>query len=67
MDVGDGGHNLFAEGLEIVDAVMLCIASFFFGIHMSLDFLLIGFCGICICLHFSIGFFLVCICLLEYT
>ena len=56
MDIGDGGHELCTSGLAIVDAIMLCSASFFFGIHMSLDFLLIGFCGICIFVHSLIGF-----------
>ena len=46
MDVGYGGHELLAGGLAIVVAIMLCISTFFFGIHMIFDFLLIGFCGI---------------------
>ena len=58
MDVGDGGHELHTSVLAMVDAIMLCISAFFFGIHMSFDFLLIGFCGICIFLHSLIGFFL---------
>ena len=39
MDVGDGGHELLAAGLAIVDAIMHCTLAFFFGIHIVLAFL----------------------------
>ena len=67
MDVGDGGHDLFAGGLVIVDAIVLGISAFCLGIHMSFDLPLIGFCGICICLHALIGFLFFAICLLVET
>ena len=64
MDVGDGGWELFVGGVASVDAIVLGISAFFLGSHMSLDFPLIGFCGICIILHALIGFFFFAICLL---
>ena len=65
MDVGDGECEVLTGGVASVDAIVLCISAFFFGIHMSFDLHLIGFCGICILLHALIGFFFFAICLLE--
>ena len=55
MDLGDGGPEVLAGGLEIVDATMHWASTFFFMIHMVFYFLFIGFC---IVLHSLIGFFL---------
>ena len=55
MELGDGGHESLDGGLAIVDAIMHWVSTFFFGIHMVLDFIFIGFC---IVLHSLIGFFL---------
>ena len=62
MELGDGGHESLDEGLAMVDAIMHWVSTFFFGIHMVLDFLFIGFC---IVLHSLIGFFFFGLCLLE--
>ncbi len=65
MDGVDGGHELLTSGLAMLDAIMFCMLAFFFGIHMSFDFLWIGFCGISICWHSLSGFFLLEICHLD--
>ena len=62
MELGDGGHESLDGGLAMVDAIMHWVSNFFFGIHMVLDFLFIGFC---IFLHSLVGFCLFGICLLE--
>ena len=67
MDVGDGGCKVLAGGVASVDVIMLCMSAFFFGIHMSFVFLLIGFCWMCIFVHSLIGFFFFAICPLEET
>ena len=61
MDLADGGHESLDGGLAMVDAIMHWVSTFFFGIHMVLDFLFIGFC---IVLHSLIGFFLFEVCFL---
>ena len=62
MDLGDGGRESLDGGLAMVDAIMHWVSTFFFGIHMVLDFLFIGFC---IVLHCLIGFCLFGVCFLE--
>ena len=62
MELGDGGHESLDGGLAMVDAIMPWVSTFFFGIHMVLDLLFIGFC---IILYSLIGFFLFGVCLLE--
>ena len=64
MELGDGGHESLDGGLVMVDAIMHWVSTFFFGIHMVLDFLFIGFC---IVLHSLIGFCLFGVCLLGKT
>ena len=59
MELGDGGHELLDGGIAMVDAIMHWISTFFFGFHMVLDFLFIGFCII------LIGFYLFGLCLLK--
>ena len=65
MDLEEGGQESLAGGLAIVDATMHWASTFFFMIHMVFDFLVIGFCGICILLHSLSGFSLFGLCLLE--
>ena len=65
MDLGDGGPEVLAGRLAIVDATMHWASTFFFMIHMVFDFLVIGFCGICIFLHSLSGFSLFGVFLLE--
>ena len=62
MELGDGGHESLDGGLAIVDAIMHRVSNFFFGIHILLAFIFIGFC---IILHSLIGFFLFGVCLLQ--
>ena len=62
MELGAREHESLDGGLAMVDAIMHWVSTFFFGIHMVLDFLFIGFC---IILHFLIKFFLFGVCLLE--
>ena len=65
MDLGDGGPEVLAGGLAIVDATMHWASTFFFMIHMVFDFLVIGFCEICIFLHSLSGFSIFGVCRLE--
>jgi hypothetical protein len=67
MDLEDGGQESLAGGLAFVDAIMLWASTFCFGIHMSFDFLFIGFGWICNFVHPLIGFCLCGVCLLEET
>ena len=62
MELGARGHESLDGGLAMVDAIMHWVSTFFFGIHMVLDFLFIGFC---IILYSLIGLYLFGVCLLE--